>query len=131
MPRLLQGRAFAVLVGIGAGLGGCYEGGVVCTAEAVTGLTLEIRDSVTGVGRAAHALSIAVEGSFADTLDFVDPLVVGDSTWQVGLVERGGTYNVTVALAGYQNWTKNALVIHENACHVEPVRMDVDLVPEP
>lgn len=128
--RLSPRRISAVLI-LGSGLlgGGCYPGETICTDEAVSGIRLDILDSVTRAGKAAEALAIAAEGSYRDTLEFWG--FPDNTTSQWGLTERGGTYDLTVTAPGYLTWSKNDVVIHENECHVEPISLEVLLQPMP
>ena len=116
-------RRYLTLTGlltIVSSLSACNIGSYACTDSVEPGIVLEIRDSVSGAGLAAHALATVVDGGFTDSLRFVsDP----DSAYQYGLDERAGTYNLTVSAAGYQQWTLNSITVPDGACHVQTVRL--------
>jgi hypothetical protein len=87
-----------------------------CTDEARPGITVDIRDSVSGSFVGSGARAIAAEGSYADTA------FAPASAFPHHLVfERPGTYTVTVEQAGYQLWTRNGISVTAGDCHVRTV----------
>lgn len=130
MSRQMRGdRGRALLIALAAALGfvltACGDGvGPVCTAEAVFGLNLSVRD-ISGAPAAQGAIGVAIDGAYADTLE-----VFGD-TQMAGAVERAGTYEVTVSKPGYATWTTTGVTVTEDECHVIPVLLVVDLTPVP
>ena len=101
-----------------------------CTEELRNGLNVGIGDRITGE-RLSCASVTATEGDFSTTVyqgctedgDKVETLVAE------GLYERPGTYNVTVTLDGYEEWTGTDVVIQADQCHVHPTFLGVFLEP--
>ena len=96
----------------------------VCDLLPHTGLTVEVRDAGSGAPAAEGAAVHAAQGSFQETLTRV-----GDLSFH-GLVERPGTYAVTVAKAGYALFDTNGVVVRQGDCHVETTTIAVELGPE-
>lgn len=119
-----------------SGMSGCGydEGGYACLASIEPAFVLEIRDSVTGTGRAvqaaAHLESPAnmFESAFSDTI----PLTPGDGNdaWREGPTERSGVYDISVTAPGYANWSMQDVEVPHGRCGVATVRFDVLLQPE-
>ena len=114
------------LLGLGLALTACGEDstGPICTAEAVFGINLTVRDGA-GSPAAEGALGLAIEGTFTDTLS------VFGSTAMAGAVERAGTYDISVSKFGYTTWSANGIVVRSDECHVIPVDLDATLIPLP
>ena len=128
MPRLspLPPLAIAVLVVSGCGE---YREDYACLASVEPAIILEIRDSVSGAGRAASAVATVSDGGFSDTLYLLPPDLT-DSAYRQGPNERGGTYDLTISTPGYLTWTLNSIEVDENVCHVATVRLTAHLTPE-
>lgn len=108
---------------LGLVLAGCDDNlGLVCTTEAVYGINLNVRDDV-GAPAAQGALGVAIEGTFADTMD------VFSDVDMAGAIERAGTYDITVSKPGFSDWTRTNVVVTADECHVIPVQFDVTLTP--
>jgi len=103
----------------------------VCTLEARAGIVITLEDSVSGSrGPFAGVSYVARDGAYRDTL-FLNSVAppAGQPTFQVGLAyERAGTYQVTVTASGYKPWTKSAVAVAKDACHVIPVSLTARLV---
>jgi hypothetical protein len=127
VPHFLQPRRALALVL----LGGCgdYREDVACLASVEPAIVLEIRDSSSGAGRAIPAVATVSDGGFSDTLRLLPP-ESGDSAYRQGPNERGGTYDLSVVTPGYVTWSRNDIVVDENVCHVETVRLTAHLTPE-
>lgn len=95
-----------------------------CTTEFVYGLNLTVLDGF-GAGAAQGALGVAVDGTFADTLE-----VRGDRQ-MLGAGERPGTYDITVSKPGHLTWSAENITVTANVCHVIPVQLEAVLIPGP
>ena len=111
-------------------MNGCgNEADPACLASANPAFILEIRDSVTAEGRAIPSTATVVDGSFSDTLP-LQPFD-GNTAWRQGPMERGGTYDLTVAAPGYQTWTIENVTVTRGRCGIEdPARLQVLLQPD-
>jgi hypothetical protein len=122
--RLGRGLAPVLL----ALLTGCRESpnpGPICTMIFAYGLSVEIRDAVTGAGIAAGAVAVARDGSYSETLEHA-PI---DSVAVHGAGERAGTYTITVTRPGYATWTSPPVPVTADQCHVRPVLVRAQLSP--
>ncbi len=118
-PRTHFATATAlVLTGLCAGTG-CGLSPENCTADFRYGLTVQVRDSVTGAPAGHDALVIARDGAYADTLSSFP--FSSDSVTFVGAGERPGRYVVTVSKPGYQLWVRDGVEVGEDGCHVQQV----------
>lgn len=105
---------------LGAGCSGATEpGGGVCTAVAVPGIVVAVRDSASGTVAGAGAVVTARAGAYADTARRDVPV-----EWGFPLAyERTGTYTVRVELAGYRPWVRSDVRVTADACHVRTVAL--------
>jgi len=107
-------------------LAGCskkpvVEDQVMCTMEARPALAVVVLDSASGAGLAQIAVGVAREGIFADTLRGTDSIVSGAH-------ERAGTYRVELSAPGYLDWSRDAVKVERDACHVQTARLRALLV---
>jgi hypothetical protein len=123
MKKLLA-RAVTLLMILGAV--GCDDDSFTnaCTAIYVYGVSIEVKDAVTGA---------PLEGVTAEIRDgaFVDPSVVVSTSIVNGAGERAGTYSIVIRKAGYRDWTKTGVVVTADRCHVKGVRLVAALDPLP
>ncbi|MDE3003080.1 MAG: carboxypeptidase-like regulatory domain-containing protein [Gemmatimonadota bacterium] len=99
---------------------------IVCTEQFVYGLNVTVLDQSTGAAIAADATMTLHQGTYEE--------VVTDSwdgTTLSGAGERPGIYAVTVEHPGYQTWTLAGVVVTADECHVIPVSLTAELVPNP
>ena len=121
-PRALSPGGLLLL------LAGCDTlTGRVCTAEAVSGITVHVRDSLTGRPAGFGSSVVATDGAFAETLQFLGAI---DSLTFFGVFERPGHYMVDVSRPGYRRWERQDVRVEQGPCHVIPVVLDVRLQPE-
>jgi hypothetical protein len=97
----------------------------VCTAEVIYGLTIAVRDSVTGQPAAAEASAVAREGSHEEILSGI----FGNDLHLVGAPERPGVYEITITKAGYQDWNRAGVNVVAGPCHVVPAIVEANLQP--
>lgn len=101
---------------------------IVCTAEFVYGLRVELRDAATGAAAGSGATVRASASGFSETLQPV-PGQDGEVSRFHGVGERPGVYTVSVARPGYTPWSASGVAIASDACHVIPVHLVVELTP--
>ena len=94
------------------------SGDVVCTLDFRYGLTIYVRDAVTGAGIADGATVVVRDGSFVDSLTTPFPGSPPGNGSFASAGERAGTYSVTVRRSGYQTWFANGIVVTADQCHV-------------
>lgn len=91
---------------------------VACTEEARPGLSVTVRDSLTGAAVATVEV-IAAEGAFADT---ARGSLLGSGVYSL-VYERAGTYTVTVVDSSYQTWQQSGVRVTADECHVRTVSL--------
>lgn len=100
---------------------------VICTTEAKAGLNIIVKDALSGEFLSEGVTVIAQEGDYSETLQ----LLTWDNTAVfLGAWERKGTYDVMVTKDGYQTFTSAPLTVTADICHVIPVELTVELIPE-
>ncbi len=118
-------RALLSLVLIMAGtsaLPACEIGGA-CTTQYVWGVVLTLRDARTQQPINTATVTL-VDGSYREELTM--PLFP-DAYYGAG--EREGTYTITVSAPGYQPIAPRTVTVTGDECHVQQVRLTVDLTP--
>jgi hypothetical protein len=111
-----------VLTGCAVKDPGPNDPGVVCTAIAVSSLNVTVRDAATGQ-RVCDAAVVAVQGS-----DRYELQQMGGCGY-AGPWERAGSFELTVARAGYETAQMSGIRVTADECHVIPVSLTVDLRP--
>jgi hypothetical protein len=101
--------------------------GVVCTMQAVAGLNIAVRDSVTNAPAADGARAVARNGSQEEVLEAMAGATPGLTL--IGAWERPGTYTIEITKPGYRTWVRSGVTVAKDECHVQPVRLDARLVP--
>ena len=96
----------------------------VCTEEAVIGLTVQVRDSVTNQPIGSGTIGTARDGAYTETLSSYPG---GDDLTFYGAVERAGSYFVNVTRTGYQPWQRADVTVSSGTCHVIPVQVQARL----
>ena len=103
---------------------------VLCTLETFSGLSVEIRDAVSGAPGACGATGTLEEGAYVEALtDATQCIRNPDSPYLWGAFGRAGTYRVTVSKPGYQTWVQEQVVIASDGCHLIPVALQANLEP--
>ena len=100
----------------------CQNDGIICTAEWVSGVTVNLTDAATGEPITGATLTLT-EGDYTETME--NP----GSGFYSGAGERPGTYTLTIGATGYESQTRTDLVVHDAPCHVIPVELDIALTP--
>lgn len=114
-----------MLFGLAAGCRESPNPGPVCTMIFVYGLSVEVRDAVTGAGIASGAVVVARDGSYSETLESGP----ADSVSVHGAGERAGTYTIIVTRPGYAAWTSPPVTVTADECHVHPEVVQARLAP--
>lgn len=97
---------------------------IACTAEFVYGISVQVRDSVSGAPVTEDLEGQLTAPRYAETMEAWGNVLVGAG-------ERPGTYTVVVAATGYEEWRREGVRVEAGRCHVTPVSMDADLTPQP
>ena len=108
-----------------ASLAGCSSASTtprVCTAEFVYGISVRVRDSVSGAPTASGATLVARDGSYADSVRAVGGLDADAIPLSVA-GERAGIYSLTLRKAGFGDWTLQGVRVERGECHVVPVAL--------
>ena len=102
---------------------------VLCTLVATPAIQLTVVDSLTAQSALLRSISVLIRsGGLSDTV-FVASLAANAPPFSVGLAfDRPGTYDLSVSAAGYKTWTKNAVVVGSDLCHVVTVPLTARLV---
>ena len=104
-----------------AGCSASTSPGVVCTANYVYGITVNVRDSVSGasLGGARGAVH---DGAYVDSLrPYASAGYDISNVSQFSAAgERAGTYAVEVVRSGYRPFALAGVVVTRDACHVQP-----------
>lgn len=96
----------------------------VCTLEARSAVTVELRDARTGAALTGPATMTVRDGAFVETAEFPAEI----STMGVAH-ERAGVYVVTVKKAGYRDWTRADVAVKSDECHVQTAVLRAELEP--
>ncbi|HEX8272952.1 MAG TPA: hypothetical protein VF615_09970 [Longimicrobiaceae bacterium] len=96
----------------------------VCTMEARSAVTVEMRDARTGAALTGPATLTVRDGAFVETAEFPAELS------SIGVAhERAGVYVVTVKKAGYRDWTRADVAVRSDECHVQTAVLRAELQP--
>jgi len=87
---------------------------IVCAGVGRFGVTVEVRDSVTGTRLLDSVRVTATDGVYQTQFAVVADSVFGGAT------DRFGTYSVTVERAGYVTWQRNSVRVDATRCG-EPI----------
>jgi hypothetical protein len=106
---------------------------VVCTLELRPAIVVTLQDSTNGSKGPFSSVSYSArDGTYADsTLLATVPAQLGGVDFSVGLAyERPGTYTVNVKANNYRLWTKSAVVVAKDLCHVVTANLVARLIPQ-
>jgi hypothetical protein len=108
------------------GVGACADSPpLACTEEARPGLSVTVRDSLTGAAVANGVEVVALDGAFADT---ARASLLGSGVYSL-VYERAGTYDVTVSHPAYKTWHQSTVRVTADECHVRTVSLLARLQP--
>ena len=115
---------FEVLLTIVSGCGILDQAPTVCTSDFRFGLSVYVRDSVTGIFAASGAqLLTEVNGIVVDSGNrypntYPPNQRALDSLPLWGAGERAGVFRVTIRKPGYADWIRTGVRVTEDECHV-------------
>lgn len=109
-------------------LGACSSSptAVACTEEARPGIIVRVVSEPDGSPAASGAVLTLEDGDFHQVVDqTIDGLIL------YGATERPGTYDVTVARAGFHSWIRSDVEVEltPSGCHVVTVELEASLSP--
>jgi len=79
-----------------------------------------VTDAADGAQATEGLSGVLVEGSYREEME-----VGGNVLFGAG--ERAGLYELTIVADGYVTWTQNDIEVTADECHVDPVRLEVQL----
>ena len=133
-------RSVEVIVALGLSLAACATDSddqpgsnpmtdhILCTQMARTGLSVEVRDAVNGAPAACGATGSLDEGAYVEALSDAGQCRRPDGwPYLYAVVQRAGTYRVTVSKPGYQTWVQEGVTVTFDACGVQPVALQANL----
>jgi len=101
----------------------------VCTLEFRYGLSVYVKDSLTGAGIASGASLVARDGAFKDSVSHPSGSPELNALPLLTAGERAGTYQISVSKPGYLPWSRSNVRITANECHVNPASITALLQP--
>src|SRR4051812_37193609 len=109
-------------------LGGCHDT-VVCPLILQNGVSVHVKDSVTGAFAASGAKIVARSSTYGDSSALEAGHPESDSQ-TLGAAHRPGVYTVTVSKAGYQDWVRgNVSVTAADKCELRNTELTALLQP--
>lgn len=96
----------------------------VCTMEARSAISVEMRDARTGAALTGPATLVVRDGAFVETAEIPAGLTGFGAAY-----ERAGVYVVTIRKAGYRDWTRADVAVKSDECHVQTVVLRAALEP--
>jgi hypothetical protein len=93
----------------------------VCTMEYRYGLSVHVKDSLTGAAIASGASLVVRDGAFKDSVSHPGGRPELNAFPLVTAGERAGTYQISVSKPGYLPWSRSNVRVTANECHVNPV----------
>ena len=118
-------RVRAGIVAVPLLAGACQlpmNGGTVCTAQFVYGISATVSDAATGADITPGSSLIVREGGY------VDSVAAGPGSFLAAAGERSGTYDVSIRRPGYSSFSQTGVVVTKNECHVNPVGLKARLL---
>ena len=114
LPLLLT----LAILGLASCGGSEGDGFVGCPPVFLYGLTVHVRDSVTGTAVSGATLTLR-EGTYTEVMEELPP-----GTY-VGAGGRPGTYHVTVEAPGYRDHERSGIVVTSDECNVVPGELHI------
>ncbi len=96
----------------------------VCTMEARSAVSVEMRDARSGAVLTGPATLTVRDGAFVETAQ-----IPAGMTGTGVAHERAGVFVVTVSKAGYRDWTRADVSVKRGECHVETAVLRAELEP--
>ncbi len=101
---------------------GFLDTGLVCTAQYVYAVTVEVQDALTGGPPSSTPTGTLTDGGYRETMESY-----GGQFLQGG-GERPGTYDVEVRADGYRPWRVEGVEAGHDGCHVENIQLLAQMV---
>ena len=98
--------------------------GLVCTEQAVSGLTVNVILQNSTILDESGISVIAKDGEYVESLR---PYISSSQLYFLGAIERKGNYIITVTKLGYKTFTSNINTVNADSCHVIPQIVNVVL----
>ena len=100
-----------------------------CVAVGVSGLHVSVLDARTRSAPQATPALVVTDGLYRERYDA--PNVPGSPNRFIAALERPGTYDILVQVAGYRDWMRRSVrVEREGACnYLRPVTLTADVEP--
>ena len=125
----MRGLVFALLATTALPIQNCIQtirnqvpGQKACTDLYAYGVSADVTNASTGVP-VTHATLPLRDGAYTEVMQ---NFPTGD---YVGAGERAGTYTLTAEANGFVSQTIDNIVVTAGECHVNGVRVDIQLVP--
>lgn len=108
----------------------CFDdpAGIVCDTMAMAGITVQVKDIVSGLGIAEGACAWIQDGSFIDTLEYCGDDSLGNPMILSGAWERSGTYSLTIEKEAYTTYHQDTIEVLDDVCHVQGVNLTAMMV---
>ena len=101
---------------------GLLDTDLVCTAQYVYAVTVEVQDALTRGPPNSTPTGTLTDGSYRETMESY-----GGQFLQGG-GERPGTYDVEVRAEGYRPWRVEGVEAGHDGCHVESIHLVAEMV---
>jgi hypothetical protein len=102
-----------------------------CSADARPGLEVAAADARTGAALGGFTVVLAFDpAGSAPSVDSSTAAVQPPLLWH-GPLERAGRFALRVRKVGYRPWDTTGVVVTRDRCHVQTLRLDIQLVPQP
>jgi len=128
----MRGKVAVLTVALTLLLAGCrlFEQRM-CTLNLVSGISVQVRNSVTGALAASGAKLVARSSIYADSMSYPSGHPEMDARSLTGANEHAGVFTVTITKAGYRDWTRNDVRVTGDECHVNTTELAALLQPLP
>ena len=110
------------LLALAFSVGCADQGPIICTAQFVYGISVDVVDSGSGAPLADSATMTLRDGDYVESTT-----LSSDGLTMAGAGERAGNYTVIVARPSYHNWVRTEIVVTADECHVIPVKLRAEL----
>ncbi len=98
-----------------------------CATVVVPGLSITVQDLATGKNVRGPLVVIAREGTYADTAHIYNPTAAAPDSMDFNpyqlVMERPGTYDISVQAPGYGLWHVSGIQVIKGRCHVNTVQI--------
>lgn len=102
-----------------------------CPNVVVPGLLITVQDLATGKNVRGPLVVVAREGAYADTARIFNPTAAAPDSMDFNpyqlVMERAGTYEISVKAPGYSSWHVTGIPVTRGRCHVNTVQIVAQL----